>query len=585
MIKFSIVIPVYNAEQFISETIDSVLMQSYRNYELIIADDCSSDKTLDIIEKIADGDKRVKVLINETNQGVCETLRNLFHSSDGDYIIQLGHDDVICQDYLKNMEAHIQETSSKVIFGNVEYISEIPSHENEDIFNHELIEKLDSVDLAIRLLSGNFLCAPGSAFKRSLFNDSMFSIRNNRVHDYEMWVKLAFGHKFSWNKESIVKYRLHSANLSSPSIGVNTSKNDLFLVCLSVLNNSDLIGLATKNMSHSQIMSTLNNLKVLSHFSPPILPLLAQFIERVLLDIDNKDIQQILDEIYLEMGCVQKAQSKSYSNIPVYLDSNLPLWLIKLVDKIEFIDIQPELNRSVINEGIYIQPDNMVDSSYRNEGFGNLLDSSRIIKIPSKGYELCIENIEKNIRNAYESGISSRKRTVFTQDYDLPLVTPKVSGVKITLDFKIIAIDVSKMPNVTNVYDFNFNLIPFSLNGNFIIFEQPIDGAVTIEFCIPSIVESSYLEVGNRIFFPKGLILVNGKSFLELYQRTWSIPFFDGDDIYSIFDTVDKDRIKSNVVSNNQLKFLMKKTWGIIKPIIPHRLKFMIISTYIRYLK
>ena len=65
--KVSVVMPVYNAEKYIAETIESILSQTFEDFEFIIVNDCSTDKTREIIEKYAKQDRRIRLINNEVN--------------------------------------------------------------------------------------------------------------------------------------------------------------------------------------------------------------------------------------------------------------------------------------------------------------------------------------------------------------------------------------------------------------------------------------------------------------------------------------------------------------------------------------
>src|SRR5690554_1294971 len=94
----SIVIPCYNGERFIRETINSVINQSYSNFELIILNDGSTDKSLEIIESIKDN--RIQV-INKTNSGVSDTRNKGLQISKGSFILFLDADDIIEPKFLE----------------------------------------------------------------------------------------------------------------------------------------------------------------------------------------------------------------------------------------------------------------------------------------------------------------------------------------------------------------------------------------------------------------------------------------------------------------------------------------------------
>ena len=99
----------YNRENFIAEAIESVLSQSYHNFELIILDDCSNDKTVEIIERFANSDTRVKYFINEKNIGDYPNRNKAASLATGDFIMYVDSDDSI----KSNAIAYIVESFRK----------------------------------------------------------------------------------------------------------------------------------------------------------------------------------------------------------------------------------------------------------------------------------------------------------------------------------------------------------------------------------------------------------------------------------------------------------------------------------------
>lgn len=95
----SIVMPSYNTGRFIRETIESVLQQTYINWELIIVDDCSKDNTLDILAQYED--KRIKVLVNEKNSGAAVSRNRAIAEAKGEWIAFLDSDDLWVRDKLE----------------------------------------------------------------------------------------------------------------------------------------------------------------------------------------------------------------------------------------------------------------------------------------------------------------------------------------------------------------------------------------------------------------------------------------------------------------------------------------------------
>ena len=81
--KVSVVIPTYNQVNFARNTIESVLAQTYKNLEIVLADDCSTDGTIDILMEFAERDNRVKLLLSDNNQGIPANFNKAFDAVSG----------------------------------------------------------------------------------------------------------------------------------------------------------------------------------------------------------------------------------------------------------------------------------------------------------------------------------------------------------------------------------------------------------------------------------------------------------------------------------------------------------------------
>ena len=99
--KVSIIIPVYNAEKFIGKTIESVQAQTYKNWEIVIMNDKSTDRSYEIIKKYAEKDERIKTVNTEKNMGVVKGRNYLTDMSEGEYIAFLDADDYWKEDKLE----------------------------------------------------------------------------------------------------------------------------------------------------------------------------------------------------------------------------------------------------------------------------------------------------------------------------------------------------------------------------------------------------------------------------------------------------------------------------------------------------
>ncbi|HHF2112802.1 TPA: glycosyltransferase family 2 protein, partial [Haemophilus influenzae] len=121
----SIIMPVYNAECYLNQGILSCLNQSYQNIELILIDDGSTDKSIEIINNIIDKDKRVKLFFTPTNQGPAAARNIGLEKAQGDYITFLDSDDFIANDKLEKqlnfmLQNHLVMTHGNYAFCDLE---------------------------------------------------------------------------------------------------------------------------------------------------------------------------------------------------------------------------------------------------------------------------------------------------------------------------------------------------------------------------------------------------------------------------------------------------------------------------------
>ena len=105
----SIVVPVYNAEKFLKDTIKTVTNQTYENWELLLVDDCSTDKSVKIIMEYQQKDKRIKLFLNSKNSGAAISRNKGIEESRGRYIAFLDADDLWEPKKLEKQVAFMQE--------------------------------------------------------------------------------------------------------------------------------------------------------------------------------------------------------------------------------------------------------------------------------------------------------------------------------------------------------------------------------------------------------------------------------------------------------------------------------------------
>ncbi len=119
----SIVVPVYNAERFIEETIQTVLNQTYTNWELILVDDKSTDDSIALITPYVKKDRRIKLLRNETNLYAALTRNKGINEAKGRYVAFLDADDLWSPDKLEQQVSFMQKQGCEFSFTSYEFIN------------------------------------------------------------------------------------------------------------------------------------------------------------------------------------------------------------------------------------------------------------------------------------------------------------------------------------------------------------------------------------------------------------------------------------------------------------------------------
>ena len=138
----SIVIPVYNCEKFIEETIESVRRQTYPNWELILVDDCSKDQSASLMQKKAESDERIRVVLQEKNRGAAASRNVGVDLSRGRYLCYLDSDDLWIPEKLEKQIAFMRENACDFSFCEYEHIDE----ENKSLLKvAKVIKKLHSL--------------------------------------------------------------------------------------------------------------------------------------------------------------------------------------------------------------------------------------------------------------------------------------------------------------------------------------------------------------------------------------------------------------------------------------------------------
>ena len=206
----SILLPVYNSEKFIKKAIESIIYQTYKNWELLILYDKSSDNSLKIIEELLKNDERIRLIFN-TNKGLINSLNYGIKKSKGEYIARMDSDDISLPNRIKLQIRHIIKHKLDVCGCHYFRINE--KDKITDISYVPLTHK----NCFIRLFSSVPFAHPSTIIRKNFLitNNLTYGINSTYAEDLDMWINsYNSGAKFGNIDKVLFKYRVLENSLS-----------------------------------------------------------------------------------------------------------------------------------------------------------------------------------------------------------------------------------------------------------------------------------------------------------------------------------------------------------------------------------
>lgn len=206
MPKISVVMPAYNAEKYIAEAIKSILNQTFSDFEFIIIDDGSTDRTVNIVNSFSD--ERIRFFQNESNLGVAETLNRGLDLASGQYIARMDSDDISLPERFEMQASFMDEHPEIAVLG--AGIELFGAQTGKRVFSgqNELLK--------IDLLFGNCFAHPAIMMRASCFGDGKFCYDRsfNQIEDFELWDRVSRCYKMASLSEVLLKYRIHPGQVT-----------------------------------------------------------------------------------------------------------------------------------------------------------------------------------------------------------------------------------------------------------------------------------------------------------------------------------------------------------------------------------
>jgi glycosyltransferase involved in cell wall biosynthesis len=204
MAIISVILPTFNGEKYISKSIESCLAQSYKNFELIIVNDCSTDDTLSLINKFAEKDPRIIIINNSYNQKLPASLNTGFANAKGKYFTWTSDDNYFAPNALETLISELDKSGNvDIVYSSYQFINE--KNNPLEFFGDEPENLL-------------FKCIIGACFLyRREVHENLNGYAENkfRMEDMDFWLRAAAKFRFKFiDGKNLYYYRKHRGSLT-----------------------------------------------------------------------------------------------------------------------------------------------------------------------------------------------------------------------------------------------------------------------------------------------------------------------------------------------------------------------------------
>ena len=353
----SIIIPVYNGENYIRDAINSAINQTYKNIEIIVVNDGSTDNTEEIVKSYGN---KVRYFY-KGNGGVSSALNYAIKAARGDYISWLSHDDIY---YTNKIEEEVNELKNvdekTVIYSGFEFVNEklelITTFENSSKVEYRRLNN-NFYSILLSDIGGCTLLIPKEVFNNVGFFDEKLLC----VQDYDFWFRMfKYGYKVKYIPKVLLQYRMHGKQDSnSKKDFLKNEGNEVWINMLKNINDDEYQGIFFNKYN------VLNKIK--NRMQNSLYDNLIKFIDNeleiykknnreyysknnkvsIIINLYNKDdfnINPIIDSII----------KQDYSNIEIIFITNKS---INIDYNIEYKIFNPEINKNILDliNGNFVQ--------------------------------------------------------------------------------------------------------------------------------------------------------------------------------------------------------------------------------------
>lgn len=209
----SVLIPCYNAEQHVEQALNSILEQTYTNMEIIAINDCSTDNTGSILHAIAERDSRMRVIDNEKNLKLIDTLNKGVALCNGEYIARMDADDIALPKRIEKEVDFLERNKNHDIVSTL-FLAFPTNNPSKKSLHHN---PLKDEELRAYMLFKSGICHPAVMIRKRVFTELGLQFEKEYLHveDYALWSKAIYKTKIANIGEPLLLYRVHENQVST----------------------------------------------------------------------------------------------------------------------------------------------------------------------------------------------------------------------------------------------------------------------------------------------------------------------------------------------------------------------------------
>ena len=204
MIKVSVILPVFNNEEYLTKAIKSILAQAYRDFEFLIINDASIDNSGEILKNFAAKDKRIILINNKKQLGLTKSLNKAIRQAKGKYIARMDADDISLKNRLEKQTSFLEKNQNIAVLGS--WVVLIDEKGKELKVKKTLC---GYKNILSNIIKANPFIHPTLVFRKDIFDKvGLYDVSFPYAQDYELMLRIAKKYKVDNYPEVLLKYRI-----------------------------------------------------------------------------------------------------------------------------------------------------------------------------------------------------------------------------------------------------------------------------------------------------------------------------------------------------------------------------------------